>query len=420
LDQENPLEMFMYALKAPESKRQYPKRLKVFLDFLTSKNELSHSDLENQCREFMTIAQTDSKWTNNKLMEFVLYQKERVYKAEIVYATIRNYLKTVKLFLDMNSDVPIVNWKRITKGIPSGKSAANDRAPVLNELKQLVEYPDRRIKPIIYCMVSGGFRIGAWDYLKWKHITPLQNEEGGEVIAAKVVIYAGEPEEYYCFITSEAYNSLKAWMDFRTIAGEEVNGESWIMRDLWQTTDFSYGAQWGLAKYPKKLKTTGVKSLIERAMRSQRLAMPLPKGVKRREWKSGHGYRKFFKTRAEQVMKPANVELLSGRDIGVSGSYYKPTEKELFEDYFKAIPLLVINEDYKKLEKQFIDLKEKSKDNEYIIRARLQEKDSEMQIMKQQINEMNKKFELVFSMIQQNPSLANVKSEILLSKNINR
>lgn len=44
LDQENPLEMFMYALKAPESKRQYPKRLKVFLDFLTFKNELSHSD----------------------------------------------------------------------------------------------------------------------------------------------------------------------------------------------------------------------------------------------------------------------------------------------------------------------------------------------------------------------------------------
>ena len=87
LDQENPLEMFMYALKAPESKRQYLKRLKVFLDFLTSKNELSHSDLENQCIEFMTIAQTDSKWTNNKLMEFVLYQKERVYKAEIVYAT---------------------------------------------------------------------------------------------------------------------------------------------------------------------------------------------------------------------------------------------------------------------------------------------------------------------------------------------
>src|SRR5215211_450331 len=187
LDQDNPLAMFMYALKAPESKRQYPKRLKVFLDFLTSKNELSHSDLENQCKEFMTRSQIDPKWANNKLMEFVFYQKERVYKDEIVYATIRNYLKTVKLFLEMNSDIPIVNWKRITKGIPSGKSVANDRAPTREEIKKLVEYPDRRVKPIIYCMVSGGFRIGAWDYLKWKHITLLTGEDR-EIIAAKMVI----------------------------------------------------------------------------------------------------------------------------------------------------------------------------------------------------------------------------------------
>src|SRR5215208_2681098 len=392
LDQENPLAMLSYALKAPESKRQYPKRLKVFFDFLTSKNELSCSDLENQCLEFMTKSQTNPKWANNKLMDFVLYQKERVYKNQIVYATIRNYLKTVKLFLEMNSDVPIVNWKRITKGLPSGKSAANDRAPTREEIKKLVEYPDRRIKPIIYCMVSGGFRIGAWDYLKWKHITPLKNEEGeGEIIAAKIVIYAGEPEEYYCFITPEAYDSLKAWINYRSNAGEEITGESWIMRDLWQTTDFSYGAQWGLVRYPKQLKATGVKSLIERAMKAQRLAMPLPRGIKRREWKSGHGYRKVFKSRAEQVMKPANVELLSGRDIGVSGSYYKPTQKELLEDYLKAVDLLTINEDSKKLEKQFIELKEKSKDNEYIIRARLQEKESEVKTLL----EKQEKFELL-------------------------
>ena len=398
--------MFMYALKAPESKRQYPKRLKVFLDFLTSKNELSCSDLENQCIEFMTKSQTNPKWANSRLMDFVLYQKERVYKNEIVYATIRNYLKTVKLFLEMNSDVPIVNWKRITKGLPSGKSAANDRAPTIEEIKKLVEYPDRRIKPIIYCMVSGGFRIGAWDYLKWKHVTLLTGEDR-EIIAAKMVIYSGEPEEYYCFITAESYNSLKAWIDYRSNAGEKITGESWLMRDLWQTTDFSYGAQWGLVKYPKQLKATGVKSLIERAMKAQQLAMPLPKGIKRREWKSGHGYRKFFKTRAEQVMKPANVELLSGRDIGVSGSYYKPTEKDLFEDYLKAIDLLTINEDKKKLEKQFNELKEKSKDNEYIIKAKLQEKDEQIESIKKNYEigiqsirkEMEDKFQRIFSKI---------------------
>lgn len=61
----------------------------------------------------------------------------------------------------MNSDTPIVNWKRITKGLPSGKSAANNRSPTMDEIKKLIEYHDRRIKSIIYCIVSGGFRMGA-------------------------------------------------------------------------------------------------------------------------------------------------------------------------------------------------------------------------------------------------------------------
>jgi hypothetical protein len=32
--QNDPMTMFMYGLRAPETKRQYPRRLKVFLDFL--------------------------------------------------------------------------------------------------------------------------------------------------------------------------------------------------------------------------------------------------------------------------------------------------------------------------------------------------------------------------------------------------
>jgi hypothetical protein len=41
-------------------------------------------------------------------------------------------------------------------------------------------------------------------------------------------------------------------------------------------------------------------------------------------------------------MKPINVELLMGHDIGIARSYYKPTEAELLEDYKKAVPLLTI------------------------------------------------------------------------------
>jgi hypothetical protein len=45
--------------------------------------------------------------------------------------------------------------------------------------------------------------------------------KGDEIIAAKLIIYAGEPEEYYCFITPEAYNALKNWIDYRSEAGDE-------------------------------------------------------------------------------------------------------------------------------------------------------------------------------------------------------
>jgi hypothetical protein len=39
-------------------------------------------------------------------------------------------------------------------------------------------------------MASSGIRIGAWDYLQWKHVTPMKNEKG-QIIAAKIVVYGG-------------------------------------------------------------------------------------------------------------------------------------------------------------------------------------------------------------------------------------
>jgi hypothetical protein len=43
-------------------------------------------------------------------------------------------------------------------------------------------------------------------------------------------------------------------------------------------------------------------------------------------------------------MKPINVETLMGHSVGISDSYYRPTEKELLEDYLRAVPLLTVSE----------------------------------------------------------------------------
>ena len=58
-------------------------------------------------------------------------------------------------------------------------------------------------------------------------------------------------------------------MNFRRSYGEMITGESWVMRDIWQTTNVKYGAKWGLATIPKQLQSSAIKRLIDRALWEQ-------------------------------------------------------------------------------------------------------------------------------------------------------
>ena len=94
-----------------------------------------------------------------------------------------------------------------------------------------------------------------------------------------------------------------------------------------------YGSENGLAQHLERLKSSGVKSLIGKALFQQNVRPILEKGKKRHDFKGLHGFRKCFKTPCEQKMRSANVELLLNHDLGVSQSYYKPQEKDILEDY---------------------------------------------------------------------------------------
>lgn len=87
-----------------------------------------------------------------------------------------------------------------------------------------MEYPDRRIKAIVYTMASSGIRVGAWDYLQWGHVRPI--EKDGEIIAAKMIVYAGEDEEYFTFLSPEASQALQEWMSYRQSSGEHISENS--------------------------------------------------------------------------------------------------------------------------------------------------------------------------------------------------
>jgi hypothetical protein len=172
------------------------------------------------------------------------------------------------------------------------------------------------------------------------------------------------------------------------------------MRDLWQTTNINNRAKSGLATYPKKLKSSGIKRMIERTLWEQDIRQTLASGVKRHEWKAAHGFRKFYKSRTEQVMRPINVEITMGHDIGVSAFYYKPIERDVLEDYLKAVNLLTINGDKIILQKQVSELREKSKDGEYIIKAKLQEKDDQLRNIQDQFTTMQSQVQTLISTLE--------------------
>ena len=300
----------------------------------------------------------------------MLHQKKRAENKEISTATLSNYYKPIKKFCVQN-DI-LLNWDKISSRIPRGRQWADDRKPLVKELLELMKYPDRRIKPIVLSMCSGGFREGSWDYLKWKDVDPI--EEKGEIVAAQVTIYRGEPDEYETFISPEAYKELKERMDFRAQHKEKITPESWLMRDLWDATS---KAKRGMAAAPHQLKAPGVKRLIERALWAQGIRKELEAGKKRHEFQAVHGFRKVFTSALLDYMSEFDVKTLRGDNRRTMESYDRRLlKKKLLSGYLKAVPELTFfcgsvesssldNEKIQELEKRIADIEiEKQKQSE--------------------------------------------------------
>jgi hypothetical protein len=252
-----PFSLFLFSLKSRESRLKYTHRINRFFDLI----EIPPGETAVRCKAFFQKGHEDSNYVLNRIILFLQAQKEKVENKELASGTVRNYVNTIKLLCEVcEFSIP---WKKILRGMPRGRRFANDRAPTVEEIRKIIEYPDRRIRCIIFAMASSGIRLGAWDYLRWGHIKPVF--ENGEVCAAKVRVYAEEDEEYLTFITAEAYSSILDWMNFRKESGESINDESWVLRNLW---DLESRGQ-GIPSVPKRLKSSGVKRLMERAQHAQ-------------------------------------------------------------------------------------------------------------------------------------------------------
>lgn len=283
--------------------------------------------------DFIKLAKTNPEECQALITSYVLKQKRRVESKEIVASTLRSYVKSLAFALEMNDAVGI-NWRKIRRILPEGRSSGSDRIPTQEEIQRIDKHSDIRERFILSAMISGGFRVGGWTDLKNEDIEPVIR--GDRIVAAKVTIYRGTKDEYFTFISLEAYERYQDYLLLRSNAGEKMTGESPVLRNI-------FGVCGSVVLDVNKVEPLAVHG-IEGAFRRVHQRAGIKHNGNHSRFKILHSFRKVFKTRCELAgLKPAIIEILMGHSIGVSDSYFKPTENQLLDEYLKALPQLAVN-----------------------------------------------------------------------------
>lgn len=329
--------------------------------------------------EFVAKAKSQPNLAEKKIISFILGQNSRAEKGEISAGTVGNAIKAVKVLLEMN-DVITLNWKKVKRVLPKARRYALDRIPTTDEIEDILEAADIRGKALTLVFISSGIREGAIELLKVNDYIRINR-------VGRLTVYDGDPEKYVTFISPEACTALDKYLNFRKEHGENVSDDSPLFRDKFDPIKGLEGR--GHHGHSRKDSKEVVIPMTAPSVRQYYNRLLFSIGIrnqkKRRHEFSVHSLRKVFKTRAEQAgMKPINIEILMGHSVGISDSYYRPTEGELLADYLCIVDKLSVRPEANRAD---FDTQLSEKDKElHELKQRIQSMEEQSQIVMQDLN----------------------------------
>jgi integrase len=244
------------------------------------------------------------------------------------HMTVRNFVFGVKKWLELN-DVK-ADWSRIQ--LPTSAATAEaDRAPTKEELKALLTHASSsRDRAVILVLASSGLRIGTLLSLKvgdvdWNFpdvaCIKVERQRGRKFIGKRGV---AQGKVYYTFISPEAKEELKKYLEERKRAGEKITPESPLIGDVYHTG--------------KNMTVEGFEKVWARLLRRAGLAEKSNKWYKLHI----HTLRKFFRSNCIGV-DPSFREHWMGHKGGyLDESYFRAEIDKHLAEYRKAIPHLTI------------------------------------------------------------------------------
>jgi integrase len=272
----------------------------------------------------------------------------------------------------------IINSKKINKFVGEPTKLQEDRPYTREEIHQLLNVCDLRMRALVLLLASTGMRIGALPSLKVGDISDVLHTCGTDHSnGGRVTVYAGTKDKYITFMTPECRKAVNDYLEFRKKSGERINEDSPLIREQFDIDDLGKirNAVHPLCRdnYSNILRHTLVKAGL-------RIVNHSYGGRHRHKISISNGFRKFFSNQLiEADIKTEYRWLMEGHDLKGNDKYYvRITEQKLYEEYQKAIPFLTIDPS-QRLQRELAHEKAKNTETSKIL-ARLAILESEIGI----------------------------------------
>lgn len=312
--------IFEESIKSKATRKNYIDHINRFLEF-------------TKLKDYDSILKIESNQLQTILEDYVIHLKNTINPNSVAV-----YITGVKHFCIMNRIK--VFWEIIQKMYPERIKQSGQKAWATDQIQEMLKFnTSKRNKAIIHFMSSTGARIGVFNYsLQMQH---LQDMDDG---CMAVLIYAGEPDEYWSFLTPEATKSLKDYFEKRQDDNEKFYPESPIFR-----TKYRLGIE--------KTKPVGRNAVISMIFRSiNRSGIKRTRVHKHFDIQMDHGFRKRFNIvlKLDNNVNSNIAEKIMGHSVTIplDGTYLPASDprvmKKCFEEFKKAIIELTIDDSARK------------------------------------------------------------------------
>lgn len=323
---------FTDGIKSPATRVGYVNSIRRYQNFLKLKEV---DDL---------LSNQQPRYIESQIISYIMSLRE----SGIAYTNIKFLVAPIFTFYQLN-DITL-NRKKVSRYLGEYKRVAKDGAYTTEQIQTALQNADARMRMIILILSSTGCRVGALPALILGNLTKIPDYG-----LYKVTFYEGTSNEMYTFTTRETSTTgIDSYLLYRQRSGEKISfnddTQQWnpanvpLIRTQFDSNDLLQ------VRNPQPMILSAIRvalatHLIRCGLRT-REHPTVPQSTKR--IRKSISLSKGFRKRAISIFIEAGLnheirELLVDHATGLDASYFRPSEKQVLEEYLKAEPYLTID-----------------------------------------------------------------------------